>query len=671
MTLDEPTADQNEVVRTYKTNCPKEIISFSTLFSRLFDGRHYIRLRGDHFFGSIRNPADDNDYNVPPSSYIQTALNNVLTGENKTAINLSEQTVRGQRFIIYGDYGSGKSMTLRDIYYRCRDRFSENKTIQCPIYLNLREHIAQLNPDEALFRHAQLIGFENPNRLISAWRAGFVTLFLDGFDELTPPQFGVSISNLKHARRLAVELVKKFFEQTPKNASIFLAGRENYFDSRDESRQAIGYNTKDVVLELAGFNDEQIAKYLKLKSNMLPNWLPTRPLLLGYLANSGLLKDSADLAALNPTSGWDHLLNSICEREVKQIWGAGAEALQLRLFIEGLATRARQSAEASKGLQESDIRAVFQAVFGRDADEPANLLAGRLPGLGAVPGRVGAREFIDIDFADAAGSGDLKRFIEYPFEKHAGLEDVKRSLQPLGLSLTSEKIADAEKKLSIALSQASKNPKFSITASDIIAIITEKGSAYKGESITISDANFDSITIDAAINFSSLTFKSCVFSRVEMGRDNSKAEEENYPKFLDCVIDTIEGVVSGQDLPGDVLCGDTTVEKYAAFAGTNNAILESTLPPSVKVLLTVLRKLFLQRGSGRQYSALNRGLPASAAKYVEEIVSLIKSHNFAEEISLDRRRIIIPNRGRSSTALSIINGPNTSTDALLIAARGL
>lgn len=671
MTLDEPTADQNEVVRTYKTNCPKEIISFSTLFSRLFDGRHYIRLRGDHFFGSIRNPADDNDYNVPPSSYIQTALNNVLTGENKTAINLSEQTVRGQRFIIYGDYGSGKSMTLRDIYYRCRDRFSENKTIQCPIYLNLREHIAQLNPDEALFRHAQLIGFENPNRLISAWRAGFVTLFLDGFDELTPPQFGVSISNLKHARRLAVELVKKFFEQTPKNASIFLAGRENYFDSRDESRQAIGYNTKDVVLELAGFNDEQIAKYLKLKSNMLPNWLPTRPLLLGYLANSGLLKDSADLAALNPTSGWDHLLNSICEREVKQIWGAGAEALQLRLFIEGLATRARQSAEASKGLQESDIRAVFQAVFGRDADEPANLLAGRLPGLGAVPGRVGAREFIDIDFADAAGSGDLKRFIEYPFEKHAGLEDVKRSLQPLGLSLTSEKIADAEKKLSIALSQASKNPKFSITASDIIVIITEKGSAYKGESITISDANFDSITIDAAINFSSLTFKSCVFSRVEMGRDNSKAEEENYPKFLDCVIDTIEGVVSGQDLPGDVLCGDTTVEKYAAFAGTNNAILESTLPPSVKVLLTVLRKLFLQRGSGRQYSALNRGLPASAAKYVEEIVSLIKSHNFAEEISLDRRRIIIPNRGRSSTALSIINGPNTSTDALLIAARGL
>ncbi|MBV1691752.1 NACHT domain-containing protein [Novosphingobium sp. G106] len=669
--MDEPTADQNDVVRSYKVNCPKEIISFSTLFSRLFDGRHYIRLRGDHFFGSIRNPADDNDYNVPPSSYIQTALNNVLTGENKTALKLSEQTIGGQRFIIYGDYGSGKSMTLRDIYSRCRDRFSENKTIQCPIYLNLRKHIAQLNPDEALFRHAQLIGFEDPNRLISAWRAGFVTLFLDGFDELTPPQFGVSISNLKHARRLAVELVKKFFEQTPGNASIFLAGRENYFDSRDESRQAIGYSTKDTVLELAGFNDEQIAKYLKLKSNMLPNWLPTRPLLLGYLANSGLLKDSEELAALNPTSGWDHLLNSICEREVKQIWGAGAEALELRLFIEGLSTKARQSAEGSKGLQESDIKAVFRAVFGRDADEPANLLAGRLPGLGAVPGRVGAREFIDIDFADAAGSGDLKRFIESPFVEHAGLEDIKRSLQPLGLSLTSEKIADAESKLSIALSQASKNPKLSITASDIIAIITEKGSAYKGDPIIISDANFDSITVDANINFSSLTFKSCVFSRVEMGRDSSKLEEENYPTFLDCVIDTLEGVVSRQDLPSDVLRGDTTVERYAAFAGTNNAILESTLPPAVKVLLTVLRKLFLQRGSGRQYSALNRGLPASASKYVEDIVSLIKSHNFAEEIHLDRRKIIIPNRGRSSTALSIINGPNTSTDALLIAARSL
>ncbi|MDE8651240.1 NACHT domain-containing protein [Novosphingobium album (ex Liu et al. 2023)] len=263
ITLEEPTADQSEYVRLARTGCPKEIISFSTLFSRLFNARHYIRIRGDYAFGSIRNPADDLDFRVPQSSYIPTALSDTNSGNAVKAADLAFLSQEGGVFAIFGDYGSGKSMTMRDIYFRARDQFIAARSTRCPIYLNLREHLAQGEPDEVLYSHARKIGFEGPQNLISAWRAGFTTLFLDGFDELTPPQFAVSVQNLRHARRFAVEIVKKFIEQTPRTAPIFIAGRANYFDDREEAKLALGYADIAHVYDLAGFTDADIQKYLK------------------------------------------------------------------------------------------------------------------------------------------------------------------------------------------------------------------------------------------------------------------------------------------------------------------------------------------------------------------------------------------------------------------------
>lgn len=663
VTQNEPTADQNGVVSTTLTGCPKEIISFSTLFSRLFDARHYLRLRHDHFFGSIRNPADDTDFDVPPSSYIPTALNEATTGIDRTASFLASSAKHGGCFVIFGDYGSGKSMTLRDVYLKSKDRFIRGETITCPVYINLREHIAQTQPDEVLFRHAQIIGFENYHSLISAWRSGYVNLFLDGFDELTPPQFAVTISNLKQARRFAVELVKRFVEQSPRNASIYIAGRESYFDSRDEAKTALGYNNKANVYILSGFTDSQIASYLKAKRTSIPHWLPNRPLLLGYLANSGLISDQGDLREFPATIGWDIMLNRICEREVAQIWGVGVDPAALRLFIDGLASKARQHGGADSELQDSDLRSVFLEVFGRDADEPASLLTSRLPGLGAVPGRTGARSFIDVDFFDAATSGDMCRFIDAPYGSHPNLENAKSSLGHLALAMASEKTEAVN--VSIALLNASKKTSLSITASDLIAILIDKDHGYVGDSIIISDANFDNISIDSRLNFRNIEFRECTFMHVEIGRSTPDEEIANLPRFRRCAIDKLEGAVSDKDIPHKVMDVETTVENYVAFSATNSAVMEANLPLPVRVLIVVLRKLFLQRGSGRQKAALRRGLSPTASPYVDQVLALICSHGFAEEMTIDRRQMVIPNRSRTGQAISIINSPNTSNDLLI------
>lgn len=233
------------LIKIRMLNLPKQDAQrksfFSCLFSRLFDARHHLTVRGDHSFGSVRDPADETNHSVPQSNYVPLALSDAGTGNSIKAADLANKLSSGGQYVIYGDYGSGKSMTLRDVYFRARDRCISGEQSHCPVYLNLREHIAQTQPDEALYRHAEKIGYRDSHSLIAAWRAGFVTVFLDGFNELIPPQFASSISNLRQARRFTVEIVRRFIEQTPKNAPIIIAGRESYFDSRDEAKIALGY----------------------------------------------------------------------------------------------------------------------------------------------------------------------------------------------------------------------------------------------------------------------------------------------------------------------------------------------------------------------------------------------------------------------------------------------
>ncbi len=251
------------------------------------------------------------------------------------------------------------------------------------------------------------------------------------------------------------------------------------------------------------------------------------------------------------------------------------------------------------------------------------------------------------------------------------MRDVVTSVGSLGQAMAIAKFSDPAPRVSVALSQSSKDASLSTTSADLLAILIDRQENYTGEDITISDANLNDIIADPTVNFSKIHFKSCIIHRLELGRSSSSEETRNYPRFQDCVIDRLDGVVSERDVPPGVFLGSTSVERYSAFTDTNDAVMKSGLPEPVKVLLTMLRKLFLQRGTGRQYSALKRGLPPNSIRYVEPIAALIKSNQFAEDITIDRRTILIPNRTKSAEALSIINGPNISTHELMRAVKEL
>ncbi|WP_275227336.1 hypothetical protein [Novosphingobium album (ex Liu et al. 2023)] len=392
--------------------------------------------------------------------------------------------------------------------------------------------------------------------------------------------------------------------------------------------------------------------------------------MLGYIANSGLLSDDIELGSLDPASGWDEMLGKVCEREVKQIWGAGFEPSELRRFIEGLATEARR-VEARKGLQESELRAVFHRVFGRDADEPTNLLTSRLPGLGAVPGKAGAREFIDADFADAAASGDICEFVDSPFGDNLKLKDIEIAIGYLGREILIKKIGSNYKKLSIALKKASDSERLNITSIDLICTMIDSSISYEGDFIDIRNGVFGNLEITTEIDISKVNFRNCLFSTLSLSRDSSHSEKVRFPKFWKCEIDKVIGAVSEDDIPTGIFNNGTIIKSYDDQSSTNDAVMSSNMQESVKVLVTILRKLFLQRGSGRLHSALKRGLPLRSTKFVDPLIELIKSHKFADDVSLDRRVILVPFRTKSAEALSIINGPNNNDSPLIRDARNL
>ena len=180
VTESEPTAEQRSVADKHRSLV--NALSLRQFQGKLVDAATYINVRDKCRFGSICDPATG-DFD-PDTGYVALEMLDVRTEDTWSTDKLAARLADGRRAVILGDYGAGKSMTLREIYRSLRARYLQGKSIQFPLYINLREHYGQGNPAEAIERHARNIGFPQPLHLVRAWRAGYALLLIDGFDEV-------------------------------------------------------------------------------------------------------------------------------------------------------------------------------------------------------------------------------------------------------------------------------------------------------------------------------------------------------------------------------------------------------------------------------------------------------------------------------------------------------
>ena len=351
VTAEEPTADQRQVANKYRDTINS--LSFAQFQSRLVDSRGYLKLRDTYTFGSVRDPS--NNASGEDIHYVPLDLVKAGSTELVPQSALLGLLTAGRAVVLLGDYGAGKSMTLREVYRDMKKRHLNGELSTFPVFVNLRDHYGQTDPAEILHRHARNVGFDKPSHLVRAWRAGFVHLLLDGFDEITALSIQGFWRKLKDNRHRAMTGVRRLIDEHPAPtapkkgsgscAGLLVAGRAHFFDSPSERRTALGLPVDRVELSLNEFTERQIAEYLATTSlsGFVPEWLPSRPLLVGYLAATRVLEDLTvrnSGGELDPVAGWDILLDRVCDREARI--EAGIDGGTVRRILERLATKASE-----------------------------------------------------------------------------------------------------------------------------------------------------------------------------------------------------------------------------------------------------------------------------------------------------------------------------------------
>lgn len=671
VTLHEPTADQGEAIKKYRTSV--EMQSFDQFLSRVFDGPAYLQMRLQRPFGSIQNPKDLRS-ELQRDFYIPIPIRNDSDNSIHSAADLAGSLQRdSSRIAIVADFGSGKSMSLREVFYQLRDAFITKKHMRFPLYINLRDHTGAKYPDEILERHARELGLTDYGQLVRAWRSGFVDLLLDGFDEFAATGWSSTAFKLRQIRRTMLQAVRTLIAESPPQVGVIVAGRQHYFDSEREMSEALGLSADFRLMRIDLLTEADAAKIVrKYGGKKVPDWLPSRALLLSYLAARNFLGDIEGLALENSSRGlsWDALLKMICDRESKQ--HTALDGGSILSFIERLATLARQTNDGLGSFSEEDLSSAFQITCGFPADDAARVLISRLPALGPVAQETGRRRFIDPDIADAARAGDTLRYIQSPFDNSisGNFREAQVALGSNGLerlSFLAEQRRIHTSLIEVAAEHASRTSLF-ILALDTLQLLMYWTADFTKSHVDVRDIQFESMTFEEAVpDFSRVTFWDCVFEHLSLSQD---VDIKRLPRFRRCLIGSLDGIATLGDLPTEVFL-DCDVIELASSTARNATILGTDLPIATKVLLTVLNKLFMQAGRGRKENAFVRGLDTRAKLLVPQILGVVQSYNFASPTKIRGQTIWFPNRDKTRRVGDILERPSTSADPLLDRIRNL
>jgi len=672
VTADEPEADQRDAVK--RLGGPfVTALSLSSLRKELFDAGTYLAARDDYAFGSARDPKT-NSSKIEADYIALDLLERPALTDAWSVDRLSNGLLGGSKFVLTGDYGIGKSMTLREVWRKLATRWRKDPVVRIPLHLNLRDHQGQEEPSEALHRHATRIGFPDSADLVRAWRSGQVVLILDGFDEITFPGWMGRAAGLADVRRRNVALVRRFMSESPEGTGVLVAGRSHFFDSEAEMEGSLSLQSGFTHLSASDFTAKQVADYLRASGleAILPEWMPSRPLLVGYLASLGILTSDDSGVVDSPASGWDTLLSRICEREA-QI-DVGLDGHTIRRIMERLASRARRTTSGRGPLRFDDLSEAFREICGYQPDEGSRVVLDRLPGLGVAAttdesGRDLPREFVDEDLTDAARAGDVFEFIaspRVPDVAGADFRDWDFLLDDLGLDVLLHRLdagAVSAQRVTTALELAAKDRGDSGLVVELLRVALATGSSIGKASPYVSDFAIPVIRVSAGVDAGSAVLSDCIVQRLELEEGYSGAR---IPKFLDVHFESVEGATSDADFPEGKLEG-CSVSEYSDSASNTAAILDLRLPDEARVTLTILKKVYLQRGHGRKQSALGRGLPPKLQSLVGPSLSRLQAERVLVASRSGKETVWIPVKSAQKRVRHILASPMSSKDALLSA----
>ncbi len=188
--------------------------------------------------------------------------------------------------------------------------------------------------------------------------------------------------------------------------------------------------------------------------------------------------------------------------------------------------------------------------------------------------------------------------------------------------------------------------------------------SYAGRPLYIRNVLIPEIVIDNnTADLRDIFFQEAMVTKIDLG---SSVIVENMPRFMSCYFSVVEGRASSQDMPAEIF-PDCEYDYFDTTTTTTDSILQLETPLASKVLLTILKKLYAQRGTGRRESALFRGLDQRAQRLVPDVLDLLRKHGFAVKTKLREQDVWLPAKSSHviRRARQLLAAPSSAGDILL------
>lgn len=661
VTQQEPTADQRTSIKriAQKGNVRIFAISFLGLMARVCDSQDYLLKRDEGVFGSAGRLST----RVSGSVSVETRFLDE-DGRAVSVQDLETATKSGERFLINGEFGSGKSHALWELYLRLKKSHLESAgNSPFPLYVNLRSCIGTRSPAEILNRHAQDIGFSNRDGLTAAWRSGACVLLLDGFDEIVPTRRLGGLADLKEFRWSALSAIRTLIDETPSQNGIVITGRRHYFSDEDEMLRDLNLMAAS-VLSIEDFDEAQVSEFLRQSGSelTLPDWLPRRPLLLRYFTKQTLNSDQ-DSRAVGRGAGWVSFLSQICEREARMFQGITPKTIER--ILARVATLARATSTVVGPLTTLQMRDAYVKIAGRDPDDEANQLLLRLPGLDLSEGFEESGEdervFVDRELAEAAYGVELAQFVvdlgsgESPLQSSTpwdfGADD-------LAIEVAAEEVCNANVETGAVFGLAKRRQSRGL--SDAILMDLLRLSAELGEDVTkpdqgfaVSGVQFESLRSVECAQYSQVQFVDCVIDVLDISDIESSS---GLSMFRNCMIGHVAGI-SSLSAEFGARFSNCEIGGLDSPLRTTDGIMGLSIDVSTRIALTILKKIYLQAGSARKEGSLYRGHASHLRGTIDEVIRELETHGWINKVRRRGVNYYSGVRGRRRDVLRGLDAP--------------
>lgn len=652
ITEDEISSRQMETI-TAKKMRSLDFINFKRTF---FDYSSYLHERRKSPFGSAVKPdtgeVENNIFIKVEYARKDRGNQNVFSYDN-----IISSIKRGKKIILKGEYGTGKSRLIQDVFIDLSAQINDLYVLA----INLRDYRGVASGDELIRRHFRKYGlaaFEDA--AIKCLNSDKFIFLIDGFDEVFVQSWSENPQKIRDIRFREFGFIREIFSKS-KNG-ILITGREHFFNDDNEMIRALGVKDVDAIVIESGneFTKQELDEFLR-QNNILvtvPPWFPRKPMALRLLSDNFSDDLVISIKLNNQYLFWLAFFEYIAERDSQ----ADQNILDpdaIKKLLLALANFTRRTPRATGPISLEELNSVFKKEFGFEAIEESAAYFQRLPGMGRVTSDSYDRQFTDDVFLDFLRVQNYTDFLE-TYTNNNNLPQWKNCISKNGIQLLSALLTSKSMELKPFISKI-RSLRHPGMLSELIsaALLASKEIDFDIDFHGISIENVESSFLDfSGQKISNISIANSIIYEMDITNTNF-----DNVRLTDNFITRLFGVSSRRGVES-IFADSCEIEVFEQISSISK-IKQTNLKPSQQYLVLMIQKVFYQKGSGRKEEVLTRGFNGIYDKKLAiKILHLLEREAFFTSHQGDDGKIYKGNKALLPRASKILEELTHSQDEI-------